>query len=504
MQSPIQSLERNPVIAWWREHVIASVDHVKVVDRVRGEAGWTGRYAFMTLMSAGIAVLGLLLSSPAVVIGAMLISPLMGPIIGLGFGLATWDSSEIRQSALALALGVVLAVGFTGLIVLLSPLQNVTEEIAARTRPNLFDLMVALFSALAGAYAMIRGREGTVVGVAIATALMPPLAVVGFGLATANWTVFGGSLLLFLTNLMTIAVAAAVVARLYGFGSHLSPQHTLFQTLAVLGVLAAFALPLGLSLRQIAWEALFSRQAREVLSAEFEGDARVSQVEIDYKRDPIRVTATVLTPNFHPDAERTAQTELTRRTRRPVEVSIEQYRVDAGAQAEAQQIANAQANARNSAAERATTRLVDHLSLVAGVPRNAIVLDREQRRAVVRAQRLPDAGLPVYRALEARVSEQAQGWRVELVPPAIALPPISFAGEQPDDAGMAALTLAGWAGQRVGAPIGVSGTDARAALVIEALQRAGVNAVRTGEGGSAAPVTLRWLAPDDVPQPAAR
>ena len=67
---------------------------------------------------------------------------------------------------------------------LLSPLQTVTPEIAARTQPNLFDLFVALFSALAGAYAMIRGREGTIVGVAIATALMPPLAVVGFGLAT--------------------------------------------------------------------------------------------------------------------------------------------------------------------------------------------------------------------------------------------------------------------------------------------------------------------------------
>ncbi|HEX7655979.1 MAG TPA: DUF389 domain-containing protein, partial [Sphingomonas sp.] len=217
---------QNPILRWWRDHVVASIEHVRVVERIHEESGWSPRYLFMTLMSAGIAVLGLLLSSPAVVIGAMLISPLMGPIIGMGFALATFDSAEIRKSAWALIAGTVLAVLFCALIVMLSPLQNVTSEIAARTRPNLFDLVIALFSALAGAYAMIRGREGTIVGVAIATALMPPLAVVGFGLATLNWTVFSGALLLFFTNLMTIALAAAVMARLYGFARSLSPQQT--------------------------------------------------------------------------------------------------------------------------------------------------------------------------------------------------------------------------------------------------------------------------------------
>ena len=163
--------EANPPLAqespaflhWWKEQVVASVEHRAVVEKVHEDAGWSSHFAFMTLMSAGIAVLGLLLSSPAVVIGAMLISPLMGPIIGLGFALATFDSVEIRRSVRALAVGVVLAVGFCALIVLVSPLQTVTDEIAARTRPNLFDLLVALFSGLAGTYAMIRGRHGTIV-----------------------------------------------------------------------------------------------------------------------------------------------------------------------------------------------------------------------------------------------------------------------------------------------------------------------------------------------------
>lgn len=143
---------------WWRREIVGSVDYANVVARVDAEAGLSPRYLFMILMSAGIAVLGLLLSSPAVIIGAMLISPLMGPIIGLGFALAIFEWREVRRSLAALAVGSALAVVFCALVVALSPLQAVTPEILARTRPNLFDLLVAVFSALAGTYATIRGR----------------------------------------------------------------------------------------------------------------------------------------------------------------------------------------------------------------------------------------------------------------------------------------------------------------------------------------------------------
>ena len=243
----------NPVSSWWRHHVVDAVDHRAVMARVHDEAFWSGHFAFMTLMSAGIAVLGLLLSSPAVVIGAMLISPLMGPILGFGFGLALFDLAEIRRALLSLTVGVILAVLFCALIVLVSPIQSVTSEIASRTRPNLFDLGVAIFSGLAGTYAMIRGRQGAIVGVAIAVALMPPLAVMGFGLATWNLPILGGATFLFFTNLMAIGLSAAVLARIYGFGSKLSPKQTWVQASLVIGTLAALALPLGLALRQIAW-----------------------------------------------------------------------------------------------------------------------------------------------------------------------------------------------------------------------------------------------------------
>ena len=241
---------RNPIRRWWTLWVVGGVDHDAVLRQIAQDSGWSGRYAFLIVVSAAISLLGLLMPSVAVLIGAMLLSPLMMPIIGLGFGIATFDTREMRRAATALIAGAVIAIALSVVFVTLSPVQTITSEIAGRTRPTLFDLLVALLSAVAGAYALIRGRGNTVVGVAIAIALMPPLAVVGFGIATANWTVFSGALLLFLTNAVTIALTAAIVARLYGFGSHLSHQHTGWQLALFVGALGVLSIPLVAALRQ--------------------------------------------------------------------------------------------------------------------------------------------------------------------------------------------------------------------------------------------------------------
>lgn len=481
----------HPIRQWWRDHVIVQVDQLGVVTRVREDARWGPRYVFMTLMSAGIAVLGLLLSSPAVVIGAMLISPLMGPIIGLGFALATVDSAEIRRSAAALLAGSLLAVLFCAFIVLVSPIQNVTSEIAARTRPNLFDLAVALFSALAGAYAVIRGREGTVVGVAIATALMPPLAVVGFGLATFNGTVFFGALLLFVTNFVTIALTAAMMARLYGFARSLSPSQTMIQNAAIAGIFLLLAVPLGLSLRQIAWETTASRQARETVGTVFGDTARISQLDMDYAASPIHLTATVFTPRYREQGVALVKAQLARALGQPVDVSIEQYRVGTGAgDAEAAQLASAQVKAQRDAALQESARLAERLALVAGADPQAVLVDRDKHQAVVTAQPLPGATLGAYRQLEARVAATAPDWQIRLIPPAAPLPDITVSDGKPDPA---ALQTAIWAAKRLNLPIALAGRGAEAKAVADALGASGVSTSVSGGGGST--VQLSWKAP---------
>jgi len=161
-------------VARWRG--IREIKHNDVVEHVADEGVLTGRYIFMTVMACGIAILGLLLSSPAVIIGAMLISPLMGPIMLMGFSLAILDLAALRQSVISLAIGTAVALGTSFLIVLISPLTENTSEILARARPNFFDLLVAVFSGLAGGYAVIHRKGETIVGVAIAAVVFLPTA----------------------------------------------------------------------------------------------------------------------------------------------------------------------------------------------------------------------------------------------------------------------------------------------------------------------------------------
>lgn len=482
---------------WWRVAVRAGVDQQSVIDKVREDSGFTPHFAFMTSMSAGIAILGLLLSSPAVVIGAMLLSPLMGPIMGAGFALAVGDSAWLRQSGRAIMLGTIISILFAALVVTMSPLQTVTAEIAARTRPNLFDLAVALFSALAGAYAMIRGRMGTIVGVAIATALMPPLAVVGFGLATFNWSVFGGSLLLFFTNLMTIALTATAMARLYGFRSNLSERQSQVQVAIMTMVFVALAIPLGLSLRQIAWEANVSRSANGFIKDQFGDRASVSKIEIDFDAEPIVVNATVFTPRILAGADEQSTRMISRTLGQLIAVKITQFKVESGEDAQSAELAAARAQAQAQQAEIQVTRLRENLALIAGAPMDDVTLDTSRRRALVIARPLPGASLASYNALEQRVAAEAKDWTIRLQPPAIALPELEVAGDTVVVGSVRDLELIVWAFDRLRLPLGMSGKAADVAVAKQMLEARKVSVGQISNGaGPDGRVRLRWLAPE--------
>lgn len=172
-------------------------------------------------LSAGIATLGLVQNSPAVIIGAMLISPLMGTILSTGLALAVGDSYLLLKSVLNLALSMTASIGLAALLVWLLPFHSVTQEILARIHPNLLDLGIAILSGLAGSIVVCRGGSGTGVmalpGVAIAVALMPPLCVMGFGMGSSfNLEIMYGASLLFLTNLVAIVCSAFAVFLLVG------------------------------------------------------------------------------------------------------------------------------------------------------------------------------------------------------------------------------------------------------------------------------------------------
>lgn len=175
---------------------------------------------FFTLifLSTAIAAFGLLIDSGAVVIGAMLVAPLMSPIVGTGMSIVLGDTHFLRLSLGTVLRGVLLAILVGFLSGLLQTQQPLTNELLARTQPSLFDLGVALFSGLAGAYALSRSdAAGALPGVAIAAALVPPLATVGISFAGGYWRQGLGALLLFVTNFVAISFATASVFLILGF-----------------------------------------------------------------------------------------------------------------------------------------------------------------------------------------------------------------------------------------------------------------------------------------------
>ena len=189
-------------------------DDATISKRLIGGAKIKGPALLILIFSIFIASIGLNMNSTAVVIGAMLISPLMGPILAIGFGFATLNFTVAKSGILRLSVQITIAVLASALYFYISPVQTATSELLARTEPNIFDVFIAIFGGLAGIIGQTRKTLDNVIpGVAIATALMPPLCTAGYGLASGNWTYFFGASYLFFINAFFIFFAAFIVLK---------------------------------------------------------------------------------------------------------------------------------------------------------------------------------------------------------------------------------------------------------------------------------------------------
>ena len=203
------------------------VDRLSIVDLAEPESTIAGiqkdiEFKGFNVWILGFAIviasIGLNVDSTAVVIGAMLISPLMGPIMGFGLGVGINDLSMVRKSVLNLGVAAGISIAASAVYFLISPLDAPSNELFARTNPTLLDVLIALFGGLTGVLAGSRKEKNNVIpGVAIATALMPPLCTAGFGLAHGDWHFFFGAFYLFLINAILIATATTLVVRYLRF-----------------------------------------------------------------------------------------------------------------------------------------------------------------------------------------------------------------------------------------------------------------------------------------------
>ncbi len=190
----------------------------KIHQSIQKDIVFKGTNLWILVFAILVASVGLNMNSTAVIIGAMLISPLMGPINGIGYSIATYDFPLFRQALKNFTFAVITSLITSTLYFIISPISTAHSELLARTSPSIYDVLIALFGGLAGIVAISSKQKGNVIpGVAIATALMPPLCTAGYGLATFQMTYFFGALYLFTINTVFIAIAALFVSQFLNF-----------------------------------------------------------------------------------------------------------------------------------------------------------------------------------------------------------------------------------------------------------------------------------------------
>lgn len=251
---------------------------------------------FVVLLSGStmIATLGLFQNSPAVIIGAMIIAPLMRPLVGLSLATLTGDTRLLLRACLTLIVGTFVGAAIATVMALFVRSLELTPEILGRTHPTLLDLGVALFAGAVGAYCQTNEKlADTLAGVAIAVALVPPLSVVGIGLAFNAAPVWSGAALLYATNLIGITVAGAIVFLIMGY----TPLKLAKKGLAISAVaIVLLIVPLALSMRELVLENQISSSVRQILKEKtftFRG-VQLHNVQVKRFRTPMSVVATVL------------------------------------------------------------------------------------------------------------------------------------------------------------------------------------------------------------------
>lgn len=192
----------------------------KVLENVIANISFRGANLWILACAIVIASVGLNVNSTAVIIGAMLISPLMGPIVGAGFALGTYDFGLLKKSLKNLVIATLVSLFVSFLYFSLSPFKEAQSELLARTSPNIYDVLIAFFGGMVGVIAITRVEKGNPIpGVAIATALMPPLCTAGYGLAIGSLSYFGGAMYLYMINCFFICISTFLIVKFLKYPS---------------------------------------------------------------------------------------------------------------------------------------------------------------------------------------------------------------------------------------------------------------------------------------------
>lgn len=267
----------------------------ETISRIEDSVDFHGAKLWILILAIFVASLGLNTNSTAVIIGAMLISPIMGPIMGMGLGVGINDFELFKRSLKSFIIATLFSVLTATIYFMITPLAEAQSELLARTAPTIYDVFIALCGGLAGIIALcsISQRNGNVIpGVAIATALMPPICTTGFGIATGNWLYAAGAFYLYLINSIFISLATVIGVHIMHFSKKefrdVRRERRVKQIIATIAVVTM--VPASFLTYQLVRETVFEKKANNFITNELESDTtRIITRDIRYKENSIHV-----------------------------------------------------------------------------------------------------------------------------------------------------------------------------------------------------------------------
>jgi uncharacterized hydrophobic protein (TIGR00271 family) len=328
------------IIKEWRSEKISEINHVEIIKSVRSEVEISAGYFLILTIANLIALCGLITDSSPVIIGAMLISPLMGPFLSFGFAFVTGDREIWRSSVKKITLSVLLTILVAAAATYLSPLKEPTGEILSRIKPNLYDLIIAFLAGIAGAGAICTRKYyiTIITGVAIATAVIPPLSVTGFGAGTMSFEILSGGFLLFFTNFVAIIISTCIVFYFYDFRpsifSHYESTKLKRRIAYLAAILFIISIPLVYTLQKSMAEIRLRTSIQDALHSELDRERRSHLTRFAYSvqnEGALRINAVVNTVAYFNDSDiKAMENSVAKSLRRKVRLDLEQIKVKSG------------------------------------------------------------------------------------------------------------------------------------------------------------------------------
>lgn len=303
-----------------------------VLDNVKANISFRGSNLWILACAIIVASIGLNMNSTAVVIGAMLISPLMGPIVGAGFALGMYDFDLLKKALKNLFIATIVGLFVSAFYFYLSPFKETQSEILSRTSPTIYDILIAFFGGLVGVIAITRVEKGNPIpGVAIATALMPPLCTAGYGLATGNLNFFFGAIFLYTINCVFIFIATLLIVKYlkYPAVKFVDKKQQTIVKYSVTTLILVIMIPSIYFAYKLVIEKKYNEKIETFISKEFtEKGYTVLYKKIDPKSSPKKVQLAFLNKKFNAEEVKNINSDLEKFDIKNTKLQIIQDTVD--------------------------------------------------------------------------------------------------------------------------------------------------------------------------------